>query len=102
MRCEESLTKYHRKHLPQCSLFAYGERGHIKATVGNLPNLLTEPLNTSVQALKGRCTRWQESQGQDLDLIPTVGGSGQNLFSFLVVSWSQTESSLEGSFQFGG
>lgn len=66
-------------------------------------SLTAEPLNTSVQALKGHWPRRQESQGQDLDLIPTMGSSGQNPFPLWhLVSCSAKVGlgwHLEGSFQ---
>lgn len=68
-------------------------KGAHKSNLSNL-SLITEPLNTSVQALKGRCTRWQESRGRDLDLIPTVRASGQNPFPSLALSFLVAELGL--------
>ena len=45
---------------------------------------VAEPLTTGVQVLEKRWTRWQASQGCDLDLTPTVEGSGQYLFPLLL------------------
>lgn len=85
-------------HIPEKAsgstlLVCIWRKGAHKGNLSNL-SLITEPLNTSVQALKGRCTRWQESQGRDLDLITTVRGSGQNPFPSLALSFLVAELGL--------
>lgn len=58
----------------------------VKGRESNL-SLIAEPLNTGVQVLEGHWGRRQESHGRDLDLIPTVRGSGQNLLLSLALSF---------------